>query len=65
MICQYCNKNEATVKLGIRYSNSMACTECTAEQEPHECPYATEINEDPDFECTCSKADEQECSDDI
>jgi hypothetical protein len=65
MICPYCQKNEATVKLQSRHSESMACTECTAEQDEHECPFQCEINEDHEFTCTCSVVDEYECAMDI
>jgi hypothetical protein len=35
------------------------------EQEPHVCPYASEINNDDETLCTCCEKCEQQCADDI
>jgi len=59
MECDYCDaKNVTTKKLGCMN----ACDECSKERPEHCCPYAMEINEDYETKCTCSKAQEYECS---
>lgn len=39
------------------------CSHVEALQEPHECPYQSDVNNNPSYRCRCCKQCEQDCSD--